>query len=238
MIPYLKNLKIKYVFNIFLVILLLISICRFIYFNKFYKSYNTNSLLYGTVININKKENIEVLTIKGKRNFLAYTTNNSISVGDKILFTYNRREFNTFNIPNTFNYQNYLKGKGINEVIDINDIKKVGENKIYKIKGDFYNLVNKKKSKDYIYTFIFCDRSLLDQEVKDSFGNNGIIHLISVSGFHIVFLLSLLKKFFSKIISSDIAIRIVLYIIILVYLFLSNYSAPLLRASLFYIFSD
>ena len=235
---YLKSLKIKYVYRVLIILLFFFSILRVVIFNNAYRYKNESGFDKGVIVNLVNKGDINILTIKGKINYRAYTNKLDIAIGDVAEFKYVYKDVNAFNIPNTFNYYKYLKGKNINEVVNIERVKKISENKLYKLKDKFYKIVNTRKSKDYLYTFLFCDKSMLEQDVKDSFSNNGIIHLITVSGFHVSFLLLYLKKMLSKIFCNDSLIRTILLLVSMMYLFLSDFSVALLRATLFYFLDD
>ena len=68
--------------------------------------------------------------------------------------------------------------------MNADNIKVVRKNKniLYKIKNNIYKRINKYKSKKYLKIFLLGDKSDLD---KDIFNNLGIIHIFSLSGFHI-----------------------------------------------------
>ena len=232
---YLKKLKIIFLFKIFIIILFLISLLSVLKFISSYKLYKGNGHGYGTIINIEVKDKYKVLLIKSKIRYKAYINKSkNINIGDYIYFDYVNVDVENQTIPNTFNYKNYLKSKNIRQLIKIKNYKKIGINKYYTFKGKFIKFVLSKKSRRYILTFLCGDKSLLDVDVKNSYLNNGINHLLSVSGFHIIFILSFIKKLLNKLVKRENTKIFILFLFTLLYLTLSNFTVSLTRASLLY----
>ena len=233
-----KKLKIQLLFKYLLVILNLLSIYNIYSFNKSYK-YNKKILNKGIITKINYKDNYDILDIKSKYNTRAYIyKNTNLNIGDIISFNYQFKDINENLIPNTFNYKKYLKSINISNIIVINKYKKISNNKYYMCKGKFINLLEKKESKKYIFTFLLADKSYLDLGVKESYINNGISHLFCVSGFHILFLLSFLKNVFRKIIKNENTISIILIFFSFIYLINTDFMIPIFRATLLYFMND
>ena len=137
-------------------------------------------------------------------------------------------------IPNTFNYREYLYSIGILKVVDISSIKIIKEENIfYKFRNSLY-LNDDSISSRYINALLFSDKSYIDNDVMDSYNTNGISHLIAISGMHLGILIGvlnyLLKKFKYR--------RIIIYIFLISYIFITNFSPSILRASLFMILLD
>ena len=143
------------------------------------------------------------------------------------------KDINNNTIPNTFNYKKYLYNNKIynNYVIDnIELVKK--PNILYKIKSSIYNRANTYNDniKPYLNLFILGDKSLLSDDNLSNFQSNGIYHLFAVSGMHIsliILVLSfLLKKFKYN--------KIVISIVLLYFMFLTNFTPSVERVVLFY----
>ena len=190
----------------------------------------------GTITNLKKTENKIVLTINSNKKILAYISNSKTSplIGDVINYKYEYKDINNTYIINSFNYDNYLKSLNIYNVINITSYKKVGKNKLYKLKKYIIDRIDSKKSRNYIYAFLLSDKSYIDSNVKDSYNFNGISHMLCVSGFHIYFLLNILKSLFNKFKIKKYISGIFIFIFLLTYLFISDFSISLSRAFLLY----
>lgn len=79
---------------------------------------------------------------------------------------------------------------------------------------------------------ILGDKSLLDQEVKNSFTNTGAMHVLAVSGLHIGIIMQILMVvlgYFPKVISRNKALSAVL-IVMWIYAFITGMSPSVVRA--------
>ena len=138
-------------------------------------------------------------------------------------------------IPNLFNYKDYLKYQGINYILKIKEIKLYKQrNIIYRIKDKIRIIIDSRKSKSYLYAFIFGDTSYIDNNIKDSFNKMGISHLFAISGTHISFLTLLFNYLYKKKKLNKYIYVIIINIIILIYMFLTNYLVSLLRIIIFF----
>ena len=165
----------------------------------------------------------------------------NIEIGDTI------RVNGELSIPNTntnfnlFNYRNYLLSKKINWQLSSENIKLINKNKniLYKIKNNLISRIEsfKDTSKIYLKLFILGDNGL-DDEINDSYKINGISHLFAISGMHIsllsVILLNLLK-FINK---KDNINYLIVILFLIFYMFLTNYSPSVIRASLLFSFTS
>lgn len=137
---------------------------------------------------------------------------------------------------NLFNYNKYLKSKKIYFIFTATDIiKKDSTNKInYKIKNIIINRI-KKINNNYLYTFILGNTFYLDSDIKLSYRNNGISHLFAISGMHITFLSTFLLKILEKILKNKYIINIIVFSFLIFYMFLTNFSPSVIRATLLFI---
>lgn len=226
-----KNLKNILQFNKFLILFtILIFIYCFINSKINYTSkYNGNeTTITGTISNIKIKDDYLELELKAKEKILAYYKYEQIkdvNIGDKVTISGKLNKVTSTNIPNTFNYQRYLKYKKIYYTFNIDKITTISSNNIlYKIKKMIFQRIIKLKNKDYYLTFILGNKSLLDNENYNNFLDNGISHLLAISGMHISILLLLFKK------NKPTSI-----IVLLLFLFLTGFSSSVYRVVIFYI---
>lgn len=236
-----KKLKTVLQSKYFYLILLLIT---FIYcfvilkFNIYKTEYSEkNNVLIGTITNI-KKGDYNTLEVKGKENLLVYDYNSKVNyqIGDlvKIKGSFSLANHNTnFYL---FDYNNYLKSKKIYFTVtaDYIEVIKKNNNIFYKIKNNIINHINKIDN-PYLNAFILGDTSKINTNVLNSYQSNGVSHLFAVSGMHVSLITLVLSKVLKVILKNNKVNYIVIFFFLIFYVFLTNYSKSVIRASFFYI---
>lgn len=135
-------------------------------------------------------------------------------------------------VPNTFNYKKYLNNHGIFYTCNASRIDVIDSqvNFLYSIKNFVVDRIMTFEMKDYMYTLIVGDKSLLDDETFEKYRKNGVTHLFAISGMHIGLfsgvMLSLLKKMRLKKNKR----YIITVTFIWFYAFLTGFSSSVLRA--------
>lgn len=94
---------------------------------------------------------------------------------------------------------------------------------------DNYNKLLPNKEAGIINAMILGDRSGLDNDVKDIFGKSGILHILAISGLHIMILGFSLFKILKKIINIKVS-TIISIIILISYCYLTGSSISTQRA--------
>ncbi len=88
------------------------------------------------------------------------------------------------------------------------------------------------KNAQITYAVLFGDRTGVDWQIRDAYSKAGIIHILSVSGLHIGFLIALLFWFF-KITKVNKYVRFsIITIFIIFYAYLCGFSPAVLRAGI------
>jgi len=237
----LKRLKIilqsKYLFKILVLLFLLLDII-FTCFYPFKSKYDKNETKFiGIVTKYELKENKIIIELKAKEKLIVnykYQNKkiNNLSYGDKLLVKGSLKEPSTTNIPNTFNYKNYLYNKKIYYLVEASSIDKLENNKnyFYTTKNIIYEKINKLKSSNYIKTLLLGDNSL-NKEVNDSYRINGISHLFSISGMHISIITNILFFYLNRITHNKRIKYIIKDIFLILYLLFVGTSS-LLRSTI------
>ena len=167
-------------------------------------------------------------TLEEKKTFV-----NDYKLGDEVFIKGSFSNPSNNTVPNLFNYKNYLKRRGIYYLISIEQLSKLPKRQdlFYVIKNSIIDRIDMcKKSKAYLRVFILGDNSLLKTDVLNSYRENGVSHLLAISGMHIS-LLSGIILFLLKRIKISFFIRYVVTIIFfLFYLCLLGFSASVMRA--------
>ncbi|MEG1900665.1 MAG: DNA internalization-related competence protein ComEC/Rec2 [Bacilli bacterium] len=243
-----KNLKNLLQFSwlfIFITFLLFIYV---IFFTKIiqYKSIYNDSTNYivGTIKTYSINGNKLSMELKAKEKIITsyyikteeeknYLLNN-ICIGCTVKLNGETKELLNNTIPNTFNYKNYLYNKKIYKSFTISKYKIIKNNNILnKMKDYLYKKTINLKCNDYLLLFVLGDKSLLDSSTYNEFQINGVAHLLAISGMHIGVLIKildvLLKKFKEK------KKLFIISFILIIFAFITNFAAAILRAILFYI---
>lgn len=242
MTHYLKKLKILLPLKIlFLCISITLIIVKFLTFKT--KPLSNKNEFIGEILDVkikNEKITIKLNTdekilinyyIKKNENYSNLKIGSIIKVEGKLDYPKKNTNFNLFN------YKNYLLSEKIYFVLTANKITyiKDTDNIFFKAKNLLINYINNFKTKDYLYTFILGNTSLLEQDTKESFQNNGISHLFAVSGMHITLISTLLMYLLKKITKNHDISYIITIFILLFYTFITNFSSSILRAFLLFL---
>lgn len=242
MTHYLKKLKILLLLKIlFLCISITLIIVKFLTFKT--KPLPNKNEFIGEILDVkikNEKITIKLNTdekilinyyIKKNENYSNLKIGSIIKVEGKLDYPKKNTNFNLFN------YKNYLLSEKIYFVLTANKITyiKDTDNIFFKAKNLLINYINNFKTKDYLYTFILGNTSLLEQDTKKSFQNNGISHLFAVSGMHITLISTLLMYLLKKITKNHDISYIITIFILLFYTFITNFSSSILRAFLLFL---
>ena len=228
-----KKLKIILPLSIFLIIYIIFSIN-----NKPASKYSINDKqIEGYIYDCQVDDNKTVFKIKGKENILiTYYDNLSCKFGQKIKATGEIKIPNQNTNFNLFNYQTYLLSEKINYTFLATKLEIINHktNIFYQIKNSLYNHTKKFKTKTYLNALVLGNDNNINDNVKNSYQINGISHLLAISGAQITMfsclLLFLLNKIFTKNISYFLTILILIF-----YLFITNFQASILRATIFFI---
>ena len=220
-------------------IILILSILYTFYITKnliYYTNYQEGEItLIGKIISITHSSDKTDLIIKSKEKIkVTYYGDIDYKLGDYIKVNGNLTKPYNNTIFNLFNYNKYLLSNKIYYILKADNIIKIKDNKniLYKIKNNIYERIDKLKSKDYVKTFILGDKQDLSGEILSSYQQNGVSHLLAISGMHISLLVVILSKILKKFKYSYFIISIFL----IFYAFLTNFTPSVLRAVFLYCF--
>lgn len=105
-----------------------------------------------------------------------------------------------------FDYQNYLRARGINQVVYRPQLKLISHNNGWRLKGLLFNLRNNFLAKlreslsepnaPLAGGLVLGDKSGLGREVEDNFRLAGVSHIVVLSGYNITIIAETVFKFF------------------------------------------
>ncbi|WP_171014963.1 DNA internalization-related competence protein ComEC/Rec2 [Culicoidibacter larvae] len=156
-----------------------------------------------------------------------------LHVGNKIRFTGNLdlpQQLHNFSL---FDYQHYLNIHGIYYIAYINDITILGNS--FSIQGLIYQYIRDsfpENIQPYMRAFILGDMAAIEQSYTNIWQSLGVIHLFALSGFHIQFLIRSLRKLASRLWIPQELISILLIGFLIFYMYITGFSASVVRAGL------
>ncbi len=236
-------------FYYFLVILSLLYSFVFTKLYKFESIYSSDDDTFTGIIT--KKDfdgNKLSFTLKSKENLVCtyyidtldekkYLEKN-FKLGNKIKIEGELKKPKNNTVPNGFNYKNYLYNNKIFWTLSVQkivDIQKT-DNILYKIKNSIIEKIdNFNYSSKYLYAFILGDTSKINDNVLSSYRTNEISHLFAVSGMHVSLITGIILFVLKKLKIKDNISVFLCTILLLFYMFLTNFSPSVLRASMLFI---
>ena len=243
-----RILQHRYFFGVlaFCFILYSLFVYYFINFNSYYNGFEKS--LQGTVNSYNINGDKLTIYLKVKEivivNYYFKSLNektyfeDNLKLGDLISVAGELEEPERNRVFNGFDYKKYLYNKHIFYLMNANNISIMEKNSglLFYFKNLVMDRINSiSKSKGYIMTFILGDKSFIDNEVKESYQDNGISHLFAVSGMHISLFAGIMLFFLKRVSYNNYFNYGMVCLFLLFYLFLAGFPSSLLRASVMFI---
>ncbi len=203
--------------------------------------------IIGILTNYQIKDNKISIEIKAKEKIVGiyYITNkknlknitNKYELGTKIKVKGKLYKPSKNTLPNTFNYQKHLYQNKIYNIIKIEKITKLSNNTsvLFYIKNKIIKRIERIDKKGYINAFIIGNKKELDEEISNKYQENGVSHLFAISGMHISLLAGIILYILSKLSYNNKINYSIISILLVFYLFLTNYALSILRATISYI---
>lgn len=161
----------------------------------------------------------------------------NLQLGDYLEITGKLEKPKSPTIPNQFHYRNYLYRQKIYYLVSASNIRKVKNN--ISVLYYFKNLITKRIDQidqtGYLRTFLLGDKTILDEEMKLYYQQNGISHLFSISGMHVSLIVTCILFILKKVSYNRWYQYIVLILVLLFYLFLADFSASIVRTTILFI---
>ena len=235
MLTFRKILLQDKLFIILFIFVIIISIIRISIPKQ--SNYGPNSTkIIGIIIECHHINDQYKMTIKGKEKVIVnYYSKDDIklNLGDKIKVVGKFIKPESNKTKYLFNYKKYLERKNIFYMVKATSIKKINSSKnpYYLMKNI---IISRIENDPYLNTFLIGDKTFINDNVIRSYQENGISHLLALSGMHISLLVSLISKFLKNFNLSEEDIFKYTSIILFAYLLLVGFSPSILRGVLFY----
>ena len=222
-------------------------------FKKLYSEIPSNSQFIGVVISDKKEGNyyntytIKILEVNKSNKYrntkLYIRTTKELSYGKKIKFnaTYIKADIRRNYLG--FDYSEYLKTIGIYgicENVNINEVSKTQAlNKIdiithkitVSIKEKVRSILDEDKA-GLLIALTTGDNSLIDEEIKESFRNSGLYHILAISGMHMAYIILFLEKTTNKIDINKNRKKVFQIVGIIFFIQITTKSISILRAGI------
>ncbi len=187
---------------------------------------------YGDTCNVILKD----VKINGKKSKNIYARINfedegDFQVGDVISFTSEVSPVKAFQLEqfNSFYYRNsigYTSEFAVNQISILKNELKLDEKIRQRVKSKFFGL----KNGAICYAVLFGDKSEIDDDMKEAFSSAGVVHLLTVSGLHISFLIALLGFALKKCKIRGWINLLICTSFVIFYAFLCGWTPSVLRA--------
>ncbi len=139
-------------------------------------------------------------------------------------------------VANTFNYKKYLYNHNSFYTCTASKVSfiKKNNNLFYKIKNAVIKRIMSFDTRDYLYTMIIGDKSLMDDDVLNSYRKNGVTHLFAISGMHIGLFTMIILKMMKKMHLKENKGYLITIFFIWFYAFLVGFTPSVMRSCLLF----
>lgn len=160
--------------------------------------------------------------------------NMEFSIGDKITFSQevnNTRlfELSTFSVYNFRNNCAYTCTVSSSEVSVVGNYVSFDEKLRMKVKSLLYSSMGEENGA-IGYAVLFGDKTDVYDETYEAYRVSGIIHLLTVSGLHISFLVAMLGFFLKKLHVKGLTNFVICFVFLFIYAYLCGFSPSVVRA--------
>jgi len=200
----------------------------------------TEEEFVGVVYKIKNTDSKRMIYINSLEKLIIndYDKQIKVSLGDTVKIVGKLEEPSNNTIPDQFNYKKYLYYNKIYCLVEALEIQVIKKNTsiLYYLREKISERIDKVyKSKAYLKIFLLGDSSLMEENVMESFRNNGISHLFSISGMHISLFAGVLLFIFKKISYNNFYNYGMVILILLFYTLLVGAVPSVVRSLVMYI---
>lgn len=181
-------------------------------------------------------EDVSIDGEKAKNVRLFVYGNGDVEVGDILAFSSTVEAVKPFNLG-VFNLTSYRNKIGYSSSANFSDIvitegnMKIDESFRSSVKETLLGNMNERNA--YIaYAVLFGDQSGIDDEVDEVYRNSGIIHVLTVSGLHIAFIVGALMLLLKLFKGNKFLSLTIISIVLLFYCYLCGFTPSVVRATI------
>ena len=174
-------------------------------------------------------ESVKNISVQVKKN-----QTDSLKVGDMLTFEGEIESVSLFTLGQ-FNSNYYRNNVGYSTSVKIEDVvvsdgyTKVDESVRLAIKNRIYSNMGEENA-SIAYATLFGDKSGIDSDTKSAYRDSGIIHILTVSGLHVGFLITILYAGLKKCRVNEYVAFALTFVFIAFYAFLCGFTPSVVRA--------
>ncbi|MCK5782530.1 MAG: ComEC/Rec2 family competence protein [Flavobacteriales bacterium] len=200
------------------------------------KLYNRNSMSQSAIV-------VDLVSKKKYLSSFPIDDSSSIKRGDTFYVIGRISDLTNIEIPNRFNFTDYLKRNGIYKQLHLNNYFKTENNDITSIsiartiERKIENSKLSEESMGMIKALVLGQKDDISKNTLKSFSDSGIMHLLALSGLHIgilTWLLSFLLRPFLVLKKGEIYRSAIIVILLWSYAYLTGFSSSILRATVMF----
>ncbi|MBU1098976.1 MAG: DNA internalization-related competence protein ComEC/Rec2 [Bacteroidetes bacterium] len=167
---------------------------------------------------------------------------NSLQIGNKVVLDGTFKKGRTQRNPGEYDYQAYLESIGIHALLDMYEVNKIEiidsstsffQNNIHNARRSIDQKINELhniNTASLLRGLLLADKSLIDYNLKDSYINAGVVHVLAVSGLHVGYIIIIFLFMFNRL---NIKVRYVLTIFgLFAFLIITGSPASVFRATI------
>ncbi|WP_343208921.1 DNA internalization-related competence protein ComEC/Rec2 [Anaerolentibacter hominis] len=163
----------------------------------------------------------------------------SMAIGNKVFISGKASVFSKPVNPGQFNEWIYYKSRGFDLKIEAEECRilddginyyRMGLEQGKQLFSSVFEQVLEPESTGLAKAMLLGDKSSLDKEVKELYEENGISHILAISGFHVSMLGLALYRLLNKIIRHPLTRTVLTCFVILSYGYMTNFSVSTSRA--------
>ncbi|MBQ9200021.1 MAG: DNA internalization-related competence protein ComEC/Rec2 [Lachnospiraceae bacterium] len=199
---------------------------------------------YGTVYKLmeNGNEYDIYIRLDNGINVASFCVTYELRFGDRVYVDGVLKKFSHSTNSGCFDFKNYYKTKNILYSVDNNYISFVSNNDDYRYRflNFLFNikqnseinlsLITDKKISGIYCAILMGDRKAVDEYTRLDYQNNGIAHILAISGLHIALIFALIYKLLRKIHINRLVAGILGFLILFSYSVMTGFSMSTLRA--------
>ena len=248
-----KYLKHKDYLKTSLIIISILVISTLLNFSRINLNQEINETIINTEIvilktfNRNLKFQNSIVEEKyGRKKYLAQISlvdSEYYKIGESLFVTAEIEKISQLIIPNNFDFTQYLKRKGIENKLVVNNRIKTSNDDINSItiSSNLDSKINngnlKDNSKGLLKALVLGRKDDISDELISSFSDSGIMHLLALSGLHIgilTWILSFLLKPIIFLKNGTFIRSIILVILLWAYAYITGFSSSIIRATIMF----
>ena len=176
---------------------------------------------------------------QGTRLLVFHEEAGAYAPGDRVVVIGKAQEAEPSGYFGDFDYQRHLRGEGLNGVVYATELLPHESGfSVYSLRREIHRYVQTRfdGSRPYVEAFVLAERGGFDEDTIARVSKAGLMHLFAVSGLHVSLLAFAFYKTLRLFLLDSVFVDSLVAIFLFGFLFLTGFSASVLRASFLAVF--